>query len=91
MPMLAGPELVAVNVAPASAVLILDAEPVSWMPAVFESASVRLRRLPLEVVSVTVRLAESTSATVKSASAAAVPAITFWAEVGMPLRVGAKF
>ena len=73
IPMLDAPEFVAVNVAPASAELILEALPVSCIPLVPASASITLPSVPLVVVKLTMRLAESASATVKSAKAAATP------------------
>ena len=47
--------------------------------------------MPLVAVKVTVRARLSTSATVKSASAAAVPTVTLCALPGTPVRVGASF
>ena len=61
------------------------------MPATPLLASVRLLRVPLVSVSVTVRLSPSASATVKSSSAAATPAVTVCAEPGTPESVGASF
>ena len=93
MSMLAAPAAVAVKVAAARAALMAAAVPLSWMPGVEVSASVRPLTVPLLATSVTVSVtfSPSTSATVKSARAAAVPVVTACALVGTPLMVGASF
>ena len=90
MSMRAAPAAPAVKVAPAIAVLMLAADPVSWSPAVPGSASVRLPSVPLVGVRVTVRLSPSASATVKSDSVAALPTVTACAVPDRPPRVGAR-
>jgi len=90
MPMLAAPSESAVKVASARAVLISSAVPVSWIPSVLSSASLRLLIVPLVVVMVTVKLSSFASATVKSAKAVATPVVTDWAVPGIPPMLGAS-
>ena len=90
MPMLAAPSVIAVKLAPESTVFIFDMESVLlyWLPATVQP--VKPPKMPLLAVSVTVRLALSTSATVKSARSAATPVLTLWVVVGTPASVGAS-